>query len=109
MLDSDIAVLGPAERLEFLAKCNDAGPHFGIILVIWMQECDAPHALWLLRSRRERPRGCAAEQRDELATLMSSIGDFLPYALLAPPTGPCAQSSAPPACCRAARKSLGQT
>src|SRR5262249_61738759 len=67
MLDSDIAVLGPAERLEFLAKCNDAGPHFGIILVIWMQECDAPHALSLLRPRRERPRRRAAEQRDELA------------------------------------------
>jgi hypothetical protein len=68
MLDSDIAVLGPAERLECLAKCNDAGPHFGIILVIWMQECDAPHALSPLCTRPERPR-CrrAAEKRDELA------------------------------------------
>src|SRR6516162_2905270 len=41
--------------------------------------------------------------------LLSSIGDFLPYALSAPPTGPCAQSSAPPACRRTAHKSLGQT
>jgi len=40
MLDLDIAVLGPAERLETLAKCNDPSPHFGIILGVWMQECD---------------------------------------------------------------------
>ena len=40
MLDLDIAVLGPAERLETLAKCNDPSQHFGIILGVWMQECD---------------------------------------------------------------------
>src|SRR6516165_4449860 len=67
MLDSDIAVLGPAERLETLAKCNDPSQHFGIVLGVWMQECDAPHALALLRARRKRPRRRAAEQRDELA------------------------------------------
>ena len=67
MLDLDIAVLGPAERLETLAECNDASQHFGIVLGIWMQECDAPHALALLRARHERPRGRAAEQGDELA------------------------------------------
>src|SRR5262249_23236752 len=68
MLDSDIAVLGPAERLETLAKCNDPSQHFGIVLGVGMQECDAPHALALLRVRRERPRGSrrAAEQRYEL-------------------------------------------
>src|SRR6516165_6929465 len=47
MLDSDIAVLAPAERLETLAKCNDPSQHFGIVLGVWMQECDAPHALTL--------------------------------------------------------------
>jgi len=32
------------------------------------QNADAPHALALLRARRERPRRCCAtEQRDELA------------------------------------------
>src|SRR6516165_8702151 len=71
MLDLDIAVLGPAERLETLAKCNDPSQHFGIVLGVWMQECDAPHALALLRARRERPRRCAAEQRDERAPLHS--------------------------------------
>src|SRR5262245_29486352 len=71
MLDSDIAVLGPAERLETLAKCNDPSQHFGIVLGVWMQECDAPHALALLRARRERPRHSAAEQRDEVAPFHS--------------------------------------
>ena len=42
MLELDIAVLGPAERLETLAKCNDPSQHLGIILGVWMQECDAP-------------------------------------------------------------------
>ena len=55
MLDLDIAVLGPAERLETLAKCNDPSQHFGIVLGVWMQECDAPHALARLRARRQRP------------------------------------------------------
>ena len=68
MLDLDIAVLGPAERLETLAKCNDTSQHFGIILIVWMQECDAPHALALLRPRPGRPRRRrAADERDELA------------------------------------------
>jgi hypothetical protein len=62
VLDLDIAVLVPAERLETLAKCNDPSQHFGIILGVWMQECDAPHALALLRARRKRPRRRAAER-----------------------------------------------
>jgi hypothetical protein len=33
-----------------------------------MEHADAPHALALLRVRRERPRRCAADKRDELAT-----------------------------------------
>src|SRR5262249_56898149 len=35
------------------------------------QHADAPHPLALLRPRRERPRGRAAEQRYERATLHS--------------------------------------
>jgi hypothetical protein len=36
------------------------------------QHADAPHTVWLLRARRERPRGCrAAEHGDELAALHS--------------------------------------
>src|SRR5262249_54943553 len=44
-----------------------------------------------------------------LRRFMSSIGDFLPYELSQPPTGPCAQSSTGSACRRAAGKSLGQS
>jgi len=54
-------------------------------------------------------QGAAAKQ-----WLAERAAELLPVpyfhdALSAPPTGPCAQSSAPPACRRAARKSLGQT
>jgi hypothetical protein len=35
--------------------------------VLVVQETDPAHAAGLLRARRERPRGRAAEQRDELA------------------------------------------
>jgi hypothetical protein len=48
-----------------LAKRNDASPHFGIILGIWMQECDAPHALRLLGVRRRQPRSCRAAERGQ--------------------------------------------
>src|SRR5262245_4379449 len=40
-------------------------------LSIAYQHADAPYPLWLLRARRERPRRCAAEKRDELATFHS--------------------------------------
>jgi hypothetical protein len=44
-------------RLRLRIICSDVHKH-----------ADAPHALGLLRSRRERPSGCrAAEQRDEIA------------------------------------------
>src|SRR5262249_39431328 len=51
---------------------NDPSQHFGIVFGVWMQECDAPHPVALLRARRQRP--CdrrATEQRDELAPLHS--------------------------------------
>src|SRR5215467_2100703 len=65
MLHSDIAVLDPTERLKSLAKRSDASPHFGIILGVRMQECDATHPL-ALRARRERPSHRAAEPCNEL-------------------------------------------
>src|SRR5262249_27623484 len=52
---------------------------------------DPPPAPAVLRPPRERPRRSdAAEQRDELAPFHVEHGDFLPYALSAPLTGPCA-------------------
>jgi hypothetical protein len=47
---------------------------FRIILGCRHQHADAPHALALLRARRERPRSRrAAEQRDERAAGTHSI------------------------------------
>jgi hypothetical protein len=73
MLDADIAVLDPAERLESLAERSDAGQHFGIVLGVCMQERHAPHALRLLCARRERPRDrAAADKRNHIAPAQSS-------------------------------------
>src|SRR5215467_10773278 len=63
-----VAADAPACFLQSLLKC----PHASLILSIIRngghEYADAPHALALLRARRERPRcRCAAEQRDELA------------------------------------------
>src|SRR6516162_5459406 len=71
MLDSDIAVLGPPERLEPLPKRNNAGQRFRIVLDVRVEERDATHARRLLRVHSERPRSRAAEQRDEGAALHS--------------------------------------
>src|SRR5262249_3377031 len=56
----------------------------------------------------------AASSRPPLPTramnsrrLLSSIGDFLPYALSAPPTGPCARFSTTSACRRGGPQVLG--
>jgi hypothetical protein len=57
------------------------------------QYADAPYSLAVLRARRERPGDRCAEKRDEFAPLHVRHGDFLPYALSAPPTDPCARFS----------------
>src|SRR5262249_22983580 len=69
IIDSDIAVLNPSEPLKCLAKRSDARLYYRSALGEWMHKHDPPHALRLLRARRERPRGRTAEQRDELAPL----------------------------------------
>jgi hypothetical protein len=43
----------------------------GIVFVIGHEHADAPHAVALLRPRREQPRRRAAEKGDELAALES--------------------------------------
>ena len=70
MLDFDVAILHPSERLDSFSKGRNPGVSFLIVLGEPMQEHDAPYALGLLRTRHERPR-CrrAAEKRDELAPL----------------------------------------
>src|SRR5215831_1148541 len=71
MLDPNVAVLHPSERLMSLSERIDAGFYFWIVLGECMQEHNAPHPL-RLRPRRERPHGrCAAEQRYELPAVHS--------------------------------------
>src|SRR5262249_1013520 len=58
---------GPARALQRLLEHRAAGDRFRIVLGQTAQHADEPHPACLLRARRERPRGCAAEQCDELA------------------------------------------
>src|SRR5262249_7572817 len=68
MLDLNVAILHPSERLKSLPKRSDTGLYFRIVLRERMQEHDASHALGALRPRLKRPRRSrAAKQRDELA------------------------------------------
>src|SRR5262249_2838478 len=71
MLDWNVAILHPSERLKSLPKRSDTGLYFRIVLRERMQEHDASHALGALRPRLKRPRRRAAQQRDELAALHS--------------------------------------
>src|SRR5262249_16004574 len=67
-IDLDIAANHPAQLLEPLPERSGAELSFGIALGVEHQHADPPHALSLLRVRRERPRSSgAAEKRDELA------------------------------------------
>src|SRR5262245_52696378 len=55
-----------------LQERSDASLSFHIGCIRAHEHADAPHPLVLLRSRRERPRGCrAADQHNEVAPLHS--------------------------------------
>jgi hypothetical protein len=68
-VDPDVAALRPPELLEFLPERRDGRPCFrGVLGKVAHQHPDAPHALVLLRPRRERPRRRSATKKcDELA------------------------------------------
>ena len=68
-LDAAVAAVGPAELLQRLYERRFAGLSFRIVRCRVHEHADAPHALSLLRPRRERPRNRAAKQRNELAPL----------------------------------------
>jgi hypothetical protein len=51
-----------------LQERSNACLRFWIVRRPWQECTDAPHALGLLRPRRHRPRGRAADERDELAS-----------------------------------------
>src|SRR5262249_4479448 len=72
VVDSHAATDGPAQLLQPLSERGDAGRCFWIVGGQVHKDADAPHALALLRPRRERPGGRrAAEQRDENAAFHS--------------------------------------
>src|SRR5262249_978470 len=71
IVDSDVSVLHPPKLLQPVPERRDPCLCFLIALGIGHQHADAPHTVPLLRPRRERPCGWAAEQRDELAALHS--------------------------------------
>src|SRR5262249_53147734 len=67
-IDAEIAAFRPPEAIEPLTNGGDARLHFGIRFGPTYQNSNPSEEIALLmRARRERPRGCAAEQRDELA------------------------------------------
>jgi hypothetical protein len=65
-VDANVATVGPAQLRQRLCERQYAPLRCRIIRRETHEQADAPHALALLRTRRERPRGRrAAEQRDE--------------------------------------------
>src|SRR5262245_24461660 len=73
-LDLRIAAVCPTQLLQCLPERRNAGLAFGIVCGYGHKNTDPPHAITLLRTRRDRPcRRRTAEQRDELAALHHSI------------------------------------
>src|SRR5258707_257712 len=66
-VDADIAAFRPSTLFQPLPECREASLRFRIVLGEPHRHADPPHALGLLCAYRERPRGRAAEQSDEVA------------------------------------------
>ena len=59
--DLNVIADGPAQSLHPLQKCSVADLHVRIVRCVGHERAHAPHGLALLRARRKRPRGRAAE------------------------------------------------
>jgi hypothetical protein len=68
-----LAAIGPAQARKRLRERGDERLRQGIVFVARHEHADAPHAVALLRPRREGPYRRAAEERDELAPPILSI------------------------------------
>jgi hypothetical protein len=68
-VDPHVAPVGPAQLLQCLDKCYEAGLPCGIICGQSHENTDPPHPIALLRVRRQRPRrrGSNGNNFDELA------------------------------------------
>src|SRR6516162_3977645 len=73
IVDADILPDGPTRLLQGLRESGQECVPFSIVCRKRCKDTDAPHAIGLLRPRRERPCGRPAEQRDELAASDHSI------------------------------------
>src|SRR5262249_47470075 len=81
-VDPSVAALCPPELLESVQERRDQ--RLPRTTLIAHQHPNPPHPLWLLRPRRERPRGCrAAEQRDERAPFHCPMPPVLPTGRIA--------------------------
>src|SRR5262249_25452966 len=67
LIELDVYTGRPTTFTQFLAKGPHTRLHFGVCGRVRHQNPDPPHALALLRPSRDRPRGRAPEQRNELA------------------------------------------
>src|SRR5215467_2839818 len=70
-IDPQVAALAPSQLAERLCERGEPGLPLGIVRGDIREHANAPHSLDLLRARRERPRGRAADERDELAPFHS--------------------------------------
>ena len=65
LLDAHVAANDPARLRQALQECSDPGLKFRIVRSCGQDYANAPHALALLRARRERPRRRRNEKGDE--------------------------------------------
>src|SRR5262249_4799785 len=70
-VDPNVAAIRPSQLLQSTHKRRQADRRFRVVPGQVHEHADAAHPLALLRARRERPSGCAAEQRYETAPLHS--------------------------------------
>ena len=69
--------IGPTQARKRLNERRSEGLQRGLVFVARREKADAPHAISLLRARRERPSSRAAEERDEVAAIHSIISSAM--------------------------------
>src|SRR5262249_31027906 len=67
----NVSALYPSPFFQSRSKNRGARLRLWIIFGVGENHGNSPHALSLLRARCERPRGCAADERDEVAPFHS--------------------------------------
>jgi hypothetical protein len=78
-VDPHVAAVGPTQVRKRLRESREAKLPLRIVIIAGHEHADAPHAVALLRVRRERPSYCAAEPSDEFAPLKANAHLPLPW------------------------------